>query len=176
MLRTWFGWGLGPLAASAMLMFAVSAVWASPLNADKHIVERGFQAVLAICAGLFLTGFWLDGKWTHSERIATRIWLAAGGESFTPSRSQLAAQADIAFKSIASSTTALTVIGGAIAVAAVISVWAGLGVGQGAQLVLLGLAYQVFVLSRHPYYEEVLQAAARGELVAAEEDNNHHRK
>ena len=176
MLRTWLMWGLVPLAVSALLMSAVSTVWASPISADEHTIERGFQAVLAICAGLFLAGFWLDGKWTHSERLATRIWLAAGGEEFVPTRSQLAAQAEIAFKTIATSTTALTVIGGAIAVAAVISAWAGLGMGQCAQLVLLGLCYQLFVLSRHPYYNEVLTAAARGELVVPEDAHHHNRK
>ena len=61
--------------------------------------------------------------------------------------------------------------GGAIAAAAVISVCAGLSIGQGGQLLLLGLCYQVFVFSRHPYYEELLGAAAEGELVVPEDDD-----
>ena len=169
MQRGWLTWGLGPLVASAMLMLMGSAVWASSGEVDEHTLERGFQAVLAVCASLFLTGFWLDGRWTNSERIAGRIWQAAGGERFVPTRAQLAGQADIAFKSITTSATMLTIIGGAIAAAAVISVWAGLGPGEGTQLILLGLAYQVFVLSRHPYYAEVLTAAVRGELVVPED-------
>ena len=175
--RTWLTWGIVPLAVCAMLMLAVSkAAWAVTLEADEHDIERGFQAVLAICAALFLIAFWLDGKWTNSERIAARIWQAAGGEEFTPTSKQLADQADVAFRSIASSATALTAIGGAIAVAAVVSVWAGLSIGQGGQLMLLGLCYQVFVFSRHPYYEELLGAAVEGELVVPEEDDEDNHK
>lgn len=174
--RAWFMGGIVPLAVSAMLMLAVSAVWASPTSADEHTVERGFQAVLAVCAGLFLIGFWLDGRWTDSARIASRIRHAAGGDEFTPSRSQLAAQADVALKTVTSSVNALTAIGAAIAAAAVISVWAGLGVGDGVQLILLGLCYQLFVISRHPYYEELVTAAVQGELVTPEADDHNDTK
>ncbi len=172
MQRAWLMWGIGPLVVAAVLMLTVSAVWASPSTVDEHVLERGFQAVLALCAGLFLIGFWLDGRWTNSERTALRIRQAAGGDEFVPTRSQLATQAEVAFKSIATSANMLTAIGGAIAVSAVISVWAGLGVAEGTQLILLGLAYQVFVLSRHPYYEEILTAAVQGELVVPEADDH----
>lgn len=172
MQRTWLLWGIGPLAAAAILMLAVSAVWASPAQVDEHTLERGFHGVLAICAALFLAALWLDGRWTSSEELAVRIWIAAGGRRFTPSRSQLAAHSDIGFKSIATSAKMLTAIGGAIATAAVISVWAGLSVAQGTQLILLGLAYQVFVFSRHSYYEDVLSAAVHGELVIPEDDSD----
>lgn len=174
MMRTWLMWGMLPLVASALLTFTISVAWAKPLQGvDVHNIERGFQAVLAICASLFLAGFWLDGKWTNSERIAQRIWKAAGGGQFSPTRAQLAAHSDIAFKTIGSSVNALTFMGAAMAVAAVVAVWAGLGIAEGAQVLLLGLAYQFFVFSRQPYYEEVLEAASRGELVVAEEDANH---
>ena len=172
-LRAWLMGGILPLAACALLTFAVSAVWASPLEADEHNIERGFQAVMAVCAALFLTGFWLDGKWTQSDRIAASIWQAAGGDESVPTRSsQLAVHADVAFRSIRSSASALIGIGGAIAAAAVISAWAGLNLGQGAQLVVLGVCYQLFVFSRFPYYQEVLTAAAHGELVPAGLDDD----
>jgi hypothetical protein len=173
MFRMWMMGGLLPLLVCGMLTLAVSVAWAKPLNADEHNIERGFQAVLAICSALFLTGFWLDGKWTNSERLARRIWRAAGGEQFSPSRSQLAAQAEIAFRTVSTSASALTLIGAAMAVAAVISAGAGLRMGEAAQILLLGLGYQLFVLSRHPYYDELLTTAARGELVAPEDDANH---
>ncbi|MBP8953521.1 MAG: hypothetical protein KBI47_14095 [Armatimonadetes bacterium] len=175
MQRTWLMWGIGPLCIATVLMFTSSAVWASPANVDEHILERGFQAVLAICSALFLTGFWLDGRWTNPDRIAHTIWSATCGGEFVPTRSQLAGHASIAFSTIAGSAKLLTIIGGAIAAAAVISVWAGLRMSDGAQLLLLGLCYQVFVLSRHPRYEEILSAAVRGELVfvdAPDHNNN----
>lgn len=175
MQRAWLLWGIGPLVVAAGLMLTVSAVWASPSDVDKHIIERGFHGVLAICSALFLTGFWLDGRWTSPERIALAIWRAAGGPEFVPTRRQLAAQAEVAFRTIDTSARMLTFIGGAISVSAVISVWAGLGVGEGAQLLLLGLAYQVFVLSRFPRYEEILTAAEQGELAIVEEDDHNNR-
>jgi hypothetical protein len=173
--RTWLMWGLLPLGAACLLLLVVSEAFAATSSVDEHILERGFQAVLAVCACLFLTGFWLDGRWTNSERLAKRVWQAAGGGSFAPSRSQLAAQADIVFRTVSSSNKTLTIIGTAIAVSAVISVWAGLGLGGGVQILIVGLSYQLFLLSRRPYYEELLSAAARGELVVAE-DANHHKK
>jgi hypothetical protein len=173
MLRMWLMAGVLPLLVCAMLTLAVSVAWAKPLTADEHDIERGFQAVLAICSALFLIGFWLDGKWTNSERLARRIWRAAGGEQFSPTRSQLAAQSEIAFRTVTQSAHTLTIIGAAMALAAVISAGAGLRMAEAAQVLLLGMAYQLFVLSRHPYYGELLMAAARGELVAPEEDANY---
>lgn len=174
--RMWLLWGIVPLVIAAVLVFACSAGWASPSKADEHVVERGFQAMLAICGGLFLIGFWLDGKWTSTDRLAARIWQAAGGAQSAPKRPQLAAQADVAFQTITASAAALSAIGGAIAVAAVISVWAGLNLSQACQILLLGLCYQIFILSRHPYYEEVLTAASEGELALPETDANHRDK
>jgi hypothetical protein len=174
--RTWLMWGLLPLGAACMLLLLVSEAFAATSNVDEHILERGFQAVLAVSACLFLVGFWLDGRWTNSERLAKRVWQAAGGDSFAPSRSQLAAQADIVFRTVSSSSKTLTIIGAAIAVSAVISVWAGLGLGGGIQILIVGLSYQLFLVSRRPYYEELLSAAARGELVVAEDDANRRKK
>jgi len=172
--RTWLTWGLAPLTASALVMFTVGTVWANPIQADEHNIERGFQAVLAVCAALFLAAFWLDGRWTNSEGIARRIWQAAvGGEQIVPDRGRLAERADVAYASIRSSHSAIVAIGNAIAVAAIVSVCAGLSTAQGAQIILLGLGYQLFVLSRHPYYDELLLAASRGELVAPDSDANH---
>lgn len=176
MQRTWLMWGLAPLLVATMLMAAVSAVWAGPVTTDEHTLERGFHAVLAVCAALFLAGFWLDSRWTHSERIAWRIWSAAGGDEFTPSRTQLGAQAETALKTTASSVTALTIIGAAIAFTAVISVWAGLGIGEGFQLILMGVCFQLFVLSRHPYYEELAAAAVRGELAPPQDESDRNPK
>ncbi len=171
--RLWLMGGIVPLAVATVLMLAVTAVWASPSQADEHTVQRGFQAVLAVCAGLFLTGFWLDGKWTSN--IAARVWRAAGGDEFTPTSSQLAAQADIAVNTITASLRALAIIGAGIAASAVVSVWAGLSIGDGFQLILLGLSYQLFVLSRCAHYDDVVTAAVAGELVAVEDDQGRRR-
>ncbi len=172
--RTWLAWGIAPLTTAALLVFTVGTVWAKPIEADPHNIERGFQAVLAVCAALFLVAFWLDGRWTAKETVGRRLRRAVGGDAVPLSRDQLAAHCDVVFKSIQSSHMALTAIGSAIAVAAVMSVWAGLSVAQGAQIIVLGLGYQLFVVSRHPDYDETLTAAARGLLEAAPDDANDH--
>ena len=128
---------------------------------------RSFQAVLAVSALLFLIAFWLDGHWTNADKLGTRIWLAAGGARFTPTSTQLASQDALAFQSILTSVKTLTLTGCAIGIAAVIGGLAGLGFAHAAQLLVMAAAYQTFVLSRHPYYTELLQLAADGELVPA---------
>lgn len=174
--RVWTIWGLAPLGVSTLLVLVVSQAVASPENVDPHILDHGLQAVLAISAGLFLAGFYLDGRWTNSERLARSVFKAAGGDQFVPSRTQLAAQADGVFKAVSSSLTLLVAIGAAIAVSAVISSLAGLGLAGGVQILIVGVAYQLYLLSRFPYYQELLSAAAQGELVVAEADANHPKK
>jgi hypothetical protein len=166
--RTWLLGGIVPLLIAAVASLAVSTMAKTNAGIDSHVIERGFQGMLALCAALFLTGFWLDGRWTHSERVALRVHAAAGGNGVQPKRPQLAAQADVATATVEGSHRALVLIGSAIAAAAVISTWAGLGVGGGAQILLVGLAYQLFIYSRQAYYQELLSAAMSGELVAPE--------
>jgi len=178
--RTWFIGGVIPLLVAAVIALLVGMMVQLNTTIDPHNLERGFLAVLAVSAALFLTGFWLDGYWTHSERLARRIHTAVGAEGFSPSRSQLAAKADIAISTVTSSHNALVFIGGAIGIAAIISAAAGLGIAGSIQILLIGFAYQLFILSRQTYYHELLTAALRGELVIPEPpkkpEPNHRRK
>ena len=94
----------------------------------------------------------------------------ANGPAFKPSKSQLAEQADLIMDSLMLSTKALTVIGLLIGLAAVLGAAAGLRFGYSIQLLLLALAFQLFIYSRHPYYREVMLAALQGELVVEEKE------
>ncbi len=171
--RTWLVWGLGPLGIFLLLMLGVSGVEASTAQDSGPQIERQFMAALAVSALLFFVGFSLDGRWTDAERLARRIYEAAGGASFTPSRSQLAARADTVFSSIAISVNALTAIGLLMGLIAVLAAVAGLQLVYGLQLLVLAAIYQLFIFSRHPYYDEVLQAAACGELTVSSDEDNH---
>jgi hypothetical protein len=167
MSSDWINWGLWPTIGCALLVLVITR-GAGPGHGrpvNEEILMRGFQGVLAVSALLFLVAFWLDGHWTNVEKLSTRIWLAAGGARFTPTSSQLAAQDNLAFESILASVKTLTLTGCAIGVAAIIGSLAGLGFAHSAQLIVMAAAYQVFVLSRHPYYAELLQMAADGELI-----------
>lgn len=169
--RTWLLWGLAPLGLFLLLTLAVSGVEASTADDSEQQMQRRFEAALAVSALLFFVGFSLDGRWTDAERLGKRIHKASGGETFTPTRLQLAASADVAFTSIDGSVTALTAFGIAIGLIAVLAVLSGLPLACGIQLVALAAIYQLFIFSRHPYYNEVLQAAAQGELTGGQDDN-----
>ena len=164
------GWGLVPLGVALVLMGVLSVV--NPAK-DVTLPEQlalGFKGVMAAGAALFLIGFWLDGRWTEAQRLAKLVFRAAGGNGFKPTKAQLAEQADQVMDSLMLSTKALTVIGLLIGLAAVLGAAAGLKFGYSVQLLLLALAFQMFIYSRHPYYREVMLAALLGELVVEEKE------
>jgi len=173
--RTWLMWGVAPLVVIALMTLAVSAAEATPEQRPERRVERTFEAVLAVSAMLFLVGFSLDGRWTDAKKLALRLRAAAGGNGFKPTKQQLAAHADLAFRSIYNSTTVLTATGVGIAVTALLTSLAGLGATYAMILIVLAAEYQIFVLSRHPYYLELMEMALRGEL-AVDDENNQKRK
>lgn len=174
--NTWLKWGLLPLAAGIVLTLMAVSLAASPERFTERALELRFQIVLALGAGLFLIGFSLDSHWTNAQKLARRIARAAGLQA-TPAETEelkkksgrrlaetLQGQAQIAADSIMTSTLALTIIGGAVVVTAILAAAAGLGLGSALLLLLLAAEYQFFVYSRHPYYKELLAAARAGEL------------
>lgn len=165
------------MAVGMVLLLLATAAAASPDRMSERALEIRFQVVLAIGAGLFLIGFSLDSHWTNAQKLARRIARAAGlpdlkaveelkKRSTRKLTESLASQSQVAADSILASTLALTIIGGAIAATAVLAAAAGLGFAYAVMLWLLAAEYQLFVLSRHPYYKELLQAAEAGDLVA----------
>lgn len=193
MLRTWLVWGVLPLAAALVVTMLVSALVGTDSAATAMHLERRFQVILAVAAGLFLIAFSLDSKWTSHHKLAVRIARAAGldpvaaaeaqlaaaaaptqegkrrkrseAPSLSPLQPQLAAQAKLVFDSVLSSTCALTVTGAAIAVCAVLAAAARLGLTYSLMLLILAGSYQLFVFSRHAYYRDLLDVAAAGQLV-----------
>ncbi len=180
LLHRWMVWGITPLAACAVIALLL-ATWGpvGPVS-GKQATRLAFEIVLGVGAAVFLAGFYLDGHWTDTDRLARRIFRAAGGdESRNPlswaqsraHRSALQSNADIALRSIRASADSITLMGIAIGLTAVVSVIMGLPVMHAIQLLLLGLCYQLFVLSRHPYYLELAEAALDGELLPREDEN-----
>ena len=185
LMTRWLLWGLLPLAICTAGMFIASASSGPGPIEGKQATRLAFEIVLSIGGALFLAAFYLDGYWTAAERIARRIYIAAGGdEERQPSswaqsphhRSQLAGQAQIALGSIKASADAVTLMGSAIGISAIVTVLMGLGLGYGAQMLLFGLFYQLFIFSRHPYYERLAEAATRGELLPPDREENGSKK
>ena len=87
-------------------------------------------------------------------------------------RSQLAAGAELAFASIHRSVSILTAIGLLTGLIALVAVVSGLALAYGLQLLVLAATYQLFVFSRHPYYDEVLEAALDGKLPLPQDHKN----
>lgn len=180
LMTRWVLWGLLPLAICTIAMLIASATSGPGPIAGKQATRLAFEVVLGIGAALFLAAFYIDGHWTGAERIARRIYIAAGGdESRQPSswaqsgkhRSSLQAQAEIAIATIKSSADAITLMGAGIGLTAIVTVLMGLSLSYGVQMILLGLFYQLFIFSRHPYYEQVADAAVRGELLPADQED-----
>jgi hypothetical protein len=176
--KTWLVWGLLPLVLVAIITLIVAGGTVNGGDRTSRSLERGFQAVFAIAAALFLTGFWLDGRWTDARRLALHLQgLTASGaarpDASDAARSRPAEPAAelqrlrlaAVFVSVYNSATALTAIGIAMACAALLAAVAGLGMNYSMILLALAAEYQVFALSRQPYYLELMQMALAGELV-----------
>lgn len=164
MQRMWVTWGLVPLGIAFMLQVLMSLLRPGSGVTGPEQLALGFKGVMAAGAALFLIGFWLDGRWTEAQRLAKAIYRAAGGNGHKPTRRELAEYADLAMESLMLSVKALTIIGLLIGLAAVLAAAAGLQFGYSIQMLLLALAFQLFIYSRHPYYREVMLAALNGEL------------
>jgi hypothetical protein len=170
----WVAWGLVPLGVAFLLMVVMSLLHPAQGGAQPEQLALGFKGVMAAGAALFLIGFWLDGRWTEAQRLArlvsshAKLAHAPASTSFKPSKAQLAEQADLIMDSLMLSTKALTVVGLLIGLAAVLGAVAGLKLDYSLQILLLGLAFQLFIYSRHPYYREVMLAALQGDLAVEE--------
>jgi hypothetical protein len=180
MRHTWFVWGIVPLAVCIVATLLVASAANAATEMTPMALERRFQLLLAIAAGLFLIGFSLDSHWTGAPKLARRVLLAAG---LKPDRKgkfpkltlrqqqELSQHSDLVFQSILSSVQALTLIGGAIALIAILAAAAHLGLSDAVKLLILAAGYQLFVFSRHSYYREVMAAGAEGRLVHEQEDD-----
>jgi hypothetical protein len=178
LLHRWVTWGIAPLVACAVItLLLASFAPVGPIE-GKQAIRLAFEIVLGVGAAVFLAGFYIDGHWTDADRVARKIYAAAGGdERRTPAswaqsaahRSALQSNAAIALASIRASADAITLMGAAIDLTAVVSVLMGLPTVHALQMLVLALCYQLFVFSRHPYYLELAEAALRGELLPRED-------
>jgi len=181
LLHRWMTWGITPLVACAVIALLLAAWGPVGPVSGKQATRLAFEIVLGVGAAVFLAGFYLDGHWTDADRLARHIFRAAGGdESRSPlswaqsaaHRSALQSNAQIALRSIRASADSITLMGVAIGLTAIVSVIMGLPVMHAIQLLLLGLCYQLFVLSRHPYYLQLAEAALGGELLPKEDEDD----
>ncbi|MGD9498444.1 MAG: hypothetical protein AB7Y46_19275 [Armatimonadota bacterium] len=167
-----------PLCLCAIVTMTV-AVWGpTAVIEGKQQVRLAFEIVLGCAAAVFLAGFYIDGHWTDADRLGRKIIRAAGGDENSPAgwarfgsnRNALRQNAEVALASIRASADALTLMGAAIGLIAIVTAAMGLPTVHAVQILLLGLAYQLFVVSRHPYYIQLAEAALAGELLPKEDE------
>jgi len=174
--RTWLIWSCLPLVVVLVGLAATTAVYASQPVLSQKRAEDSFYALLAISALVFLFAFTVDGHWTNPKRIAERIRRRleeepAGGPGTTEAETRAELRASIASRAILGSSPALGFMGHAIGLTAVLCIIGGAGAVYAYLLLVVAVSYQLYLFSRHPYYEQVVEAAYTGELEAEAEDD-----
>jgi hypothetical protein len=179
LMHRWVTWGLIPLAACVLLvLLAVLVAPPGPVQ-GKQQTRLVFEIVLGFGAAVFLGAFYIDGRWTSSDHVARRVFLAAADDeadrppsSWAQSashRARLREHSDIALRTVTACADTMTALGVLIGIAAIVAVFLGLGLSHATQMVLLAVFYQLFLFSRHPYYQRLADAATRGELLPPDE-------
>ena len=163
--RTWLTWGLLPLGVFLVLTILVDAAQAADFSQPPRQAEINFQALFALAAMLFLVAFTVDSHWTSAQRLAKRMVQLIEDTGGRVRPTSLVEHAPVVFKSIYASSRALTMVGVVVGVFSVLSAAAGLGIFYSLLMLTLAAEYQLFVLSRHPYYMELMDAAAEGKLL-----------
>jgi hypothetical protein len=160
--RVWLVWSCVPLAVVLVSLAATTAAFAAEPVLTPKRAEDSFYMLLAISALVFLLAFSLDGHWTNPKRIAAKIRrLALATSGGTPGAGTAAAEtrAAVASQTILGSASALGLMGQVIGVIAVLCIVSRAGMSYAYLLLAVAVAYQLYLFSRHPYYEQLAEAA-----------------
>lgn len=178
--RTWLIWSVLPLAAFLVALVLSTVAYASQPVLSQKRAEDSFYTFLAISALVFLFAFTIDGYWTNPKRVAEAIVrrlnldLAPADPRTESPAPELAAspqeRATVAHDVVVGSASSLGFMGHAIGLAGILCLLAGAGSVHAYLLISVAVSYQLYLFSRHPYYERVVEAAHNGELRTEEED------
>lgn len=162
--RRWLTWGLLPLAVSLILVMAADSVYAASALIHEDVLNTSFHAIFAISALLFLVAFTLDGHWTNRHRLAERILRAVEADDRRPKVDTLADYASIVYRSVWVSSWVQVIAGMATAACAIVAAGMGLGISHALIILSIAASFQVYVLSRHPHYMQIMEDAGSGQL------------
>jgi len=174
--RTWLIWSCVPLVAVLIGLVATTAVYASQPVLSQKRAEDSFYLFLAISALVFLFAFSVDGHWTNPRRVADRVRrrLTGGPDQSAPAQTPpggaAEARAAVASDIILGSSSSLGLMGHAIGAIAILCLVSGAGPVHAYLLLAVAVSYQLYLFSRHPYYEQIAQAAYADELEPEEEE------
>jgi hypothetical protein len=152
--RTWLIWSVLPLAVFLLALLACTAVWASAPVLSPKRAEDSFYMFLAISAIVFLIAFALDGYWTNPRRVSALVARRGEGQG----------RGERASRVVVTSASALGAMGLVMGLAPILCLAGGAGKDNAYLLLSVAISYHLFLFSRHPYYEQVVEAAESGEL------------
>ncbi|MBM3498611.1 MAG: hypothetical protein FJX74_08045 [Armatimonadetes bacterium] len=173
--RTWLWWSCIPLVAVLLGLAATTAACASQPVLSTKRAEDSFYVFLAISALVFLFAFTIDGHWTNPKRVARHLQKRLGEAAtlpvgIDPAAAQAAeTRAGIASGIVLGSSTSLALMGHAIGLIAILCILSGAGPVHAYLLLAVAVSYQLYLFSRHPYYEQLAEAAYAGELETEED-------
>lgn len=178
--RTWLIWSVLPLAAFLLALVLSTVAYASQPVLSQKRAEDSFYTLLAISALVFLFAFTVDGYWTNPRRVAETIVrrfssgaapVTKGDDEQPPELAVSPEQrATVASEVVLSSASSLGFMGHVIGLAGILCLIGGAGPVHAYLLVSVAVSYQLYLFSRHPYYERVVEAAHSGELRVEEDD------
>ena len=157
-VRRWLYWGVVPVVVALVATLVCSRL-VPPKELSEIQVQSVLEIFLAIAAGLFLLGFWIDGYRLNPERLArAAIAAAAGREEQSGGASGTGDNPHGPFvrSRVVETASVVTVLGFGMGATAVGEVIAGGTLRQGAMLVVLSALYELYVLSRHGHYRELI--------------------
>ena len=150
------------LGRVALVGCFVLAVIAGLLTPPSHLspikLSDILAAFLAVGAGAFLVGFTVDGYMTNPERLAAIADHELPQERRKDEPILLPSHPAIR-RQVVKAASVLCALGLVIGLAAIGDLLAGGEMGQGMQLIVLGAAYQLFLLSRHDQYNELIEGS-----------------
>lgn len=174
--RTWLLWSCVPLVGVLIGLAATTAACASQPVLSPKRAEDSFYSLLAISALVFLFAFTIDGHWTNPKGVASRLRKRLGEAATMPAGADPAAaqaaedRAAIASSIALGSSSSLALMGHVIGLIAILCILSGAGPVNAYLLLAVAVSYQLYLFSRHPYYEQVVEAAFAGELEVEEDE------
>ncbi|MFQ6131580.1 MAG: hypothetical protein ACE5R4_06055 [Armatimonadota bacterium] len=156
-LHRWLYWGVVPLVGCFVLA-VIAGLLAAPSELSHIKLADVFAGFLAVGAGAFLLGFAIDGHMTNPERLAALADYELPEDRKKDDPIVLPAHPAIR-RQVVKCASVLSALGAVMGLAAIIHLAFGGEMGQGMQLIVLGAAYQLFLLSRHDHYSDLIEGS-----------------
>ena len=166
--RLWGQWlrlGLAPTVAAALLALGAGVAHATPIQEGARSQELQLQAAMAVVAGLFLAGFWVEGWRTDTARILLALSRSLGKNLSELTAEDFRANAAAVERIAVEAQRSALMLGWGAALVPVVAALGGMPLPHVLIVAALALLYELYLLSRHRHAVEVVCLATTGDLV-----------